>query len=196
MKQRPILFSAPMVRALLAGTKTQTRRVLHEKFSFLMSGDKPGHPGLAACPYGQPGERLWVREGVRLVATWNPDGEYDRADAAYIADGALAPIDAWPWKNKALPSIHMPRGVSRITLEVTGVHVERLCDISEADAKAEGVEPVRYDPEGDCWTATEAARTTPHRVAYEYLWGEINGFDSWAKNPWVWAISFRRLETP
>ena len=116
--------------------------------------------------------------------------------AHYIADGAPAPIDSWGWKNKALPAIHMPRNVSRLSLLLREVRVERLHDISEADAIAEGVEPVRYDPEGDCWTATEAARITPHRVAYEYLWNEINGWDpnAWNANPWVWVLGFEVLE--
>lgn len=195
-KERPILFSAPMVRALLAGSKTQTRRVVKQEcpdevdgccwvdidgvhqFAWTIGEDQDIHPSAAqfSCPYGQPGDRLWVREawayGIHALNSRNAEREGPwvyRADAA-AEQGRLG--DCWR------PSIHMRREASRITLEVTDVRVERLQDISEADAQAEGV---YTDP------------ACPAYDAYAQLWDEINGAGSWAANPWVWAVSFRRI---
>ena len=160
MADRPILFSAPMVRALLAGTKTQTRRVC--KLDVRSGMPEPELASLLrCCPYGVPGDRLWVRE------TWAPltVGYAYRADPVWNAP----PADRWH------PSIHMPRAASRITLEVTGVRVERLQDISEADVIAEGCP--RQMLYGTGW--------------YRDLWLKINGTGSWGANPWVWVIEFR-----
>ena len=196
MTDRPILFSAPMVRAILAGTKTQTRRALKvqpldvlpmkgEKFGKewvgLMTCDpKPGET-IFRCKFGVPGDRLWVRENgwerpertpkmMRDGAdTWSPyyfdaDG-YGEADAAQFKE----------WGFKRRPSIHMPRWASRITLEITGIRVERLQVISDEDAIAEGmpIDDAKHD--------------------YMGLWNKINGAGSYAANPWVWCISFRRV---
>lgn len=192
MKERPILFSAPMVRAVLAGTKTQTRRImrpqpevgpgglvgLHDKaleFWALESGESSWFVQ-GRSPFGAPGDRLWVRESFRMSASGGEVhypaslSDYDRAEKG-------------PWK----PSIHMPRAASRIDLEVTGIRVERLQDITEEDAQAEGAVAFPLDPEGDCWTDGK------RRTAFEHLWGEINGWDSWASNPWVWVVSFKRI---
>lgn len=173
MKDRPILFSAPMVRAILANTKTQTRRVarvnpMHQGMA-LEPGEMAHGIPLKTCPYGQPGDRLWVRE------TWAPltVGYAYRADPVWNGP----PADRWR------PSIHMPRAASRITLEVTGVRVEKLQDISEADAQAEGA--ARH--------ISPAAFLTGHRQGYRLLWESINGPDSWAANPWVWVIEFKRI---
>ena len=178
MKERPILFSAPMVRALLAGTKTQTRRIVKARDLEWMDV----HQGLREpdnaerCPYGQPGDRLWVRETF---------GHFERnenfapgCEVFYRADGESLAVERWR------PSIHMPRWASRITLEVTGVRVERLQDISEADATAEGVSAI----------PDEMRRATP-RCDFQALWQSINGPDSWAANPWVWIVEFRRSAT-
>lgn len=185
MKERPILFSAPMVRALLAGTKTQTRRVAknlpHESeyepglFSMMVVRDgklmeATGGVGMLKplCPYGQPGDRLWVRE------TWTEwEGTF-----LYRADFEGCEV-AWKWT----PSIHMPRKSSRITLEVTAVRVERLQDISEEDAKAEGAGGERYIGQGFDHCV--------HREAYRTLWNDINGPGSWDANPWVWVVEFK-----
>lgn len=198
MKERPILFSAPMVRAILAGTKTQTRRVVKPQprrvDGGVPFGDGPAwahaEPGSAMirCPYGQRGDRLWVRE------TWAPE-QYD-ADAttiaqieasvrmpAYAADFSGQP--AYKWR----PSIHMPRWASRITLEVTGVRVERLQDISEADAIAEGIVRAPYG----WWSGREGSSSPTAIGAYALLWEQINGPGSWDANPWVWVVEFRRL---
>jgi len=108
------------------------------------------------------------------------------------------PVDTYAFNwgiVKWRPSIHMPRWASRLTLEITSVHVERLQDISEEDAKDEGVKPFPYNPEGDCWTARGPGHD--YRNAFEYLWGEINGWDgskAWAANPWLWVIGFKPVE--
>ena len=185
MKERPILFSAPMVRALLAGTKTQTRRIIkpqHLAFfnqdAAAMLSDWNERP----LPYGQPGDRLWVRE------TWHDASSSLHSCALYRADG----IDLH-W-GKWAPSIHMPRWASRITLEITSVRVERLQEISIEDAKAEGA----WGPDDSIvqkvadYFGTDIFSANP-RKAFQMLWESINGPDSWAANPWVWAIEFRRV---
>lgn len=203
MKERPILFSAPMVRALLAGTKTQTRRVVKpEPTHFNPAGvprrAKPEGPStVITCPYGQPGDRLWVREThainphpseLGLTRDMIP-GTWDSAVAAagrviYAADpGAEIELDGRQWR----PSIHMPRAASRITLEITGVRVERLQDISEADAVAEGCQP-------QCEHDEDRRHQYTARWAYEVLWDRINGRSSWGANPWVWVVEFKREE--
>jgi hypothetical protein len=202
MKERPILFNGVMVRAILDGNKTQTRRVVKPQPHFFGSMTNPNQPfktldfGLHCpilCPYGQPGDRLWVRETwLEADAPRQPDGH---GKAIYAADYA----DAERPKTRWTPSIHMPRWASRITLEVTGVRVERLQDISEADAKAEG------SYLGRCACMSRHADKTPmdmmfnqtgchiHGTEFKALWKDINGADSWNANPWVWVIEFRRL---
>lgn len=212
MKERPILFSAPMVRALLAGTKTQTRRVVKARkdpdYGCHMSpGEIAGdeHPE-RLCPHGKPGDRLWVRE------TWYCDdyrvqrGPYLKPDDMDVAearsDGTLCyaadnrrPYEAEQpvWK----PSIHMPRWASRITLQVTGVRAERLQDISAADAWAEGIPgapPLGVHIERmDEWVRwSDGVMRDDPRSAYRALWEHINGPGSWDANPWVWVLEFRR----
>lgn len=203
MRERPILFSAPMVRALLAGTKTQTRRVVRYAEPDLVDAD--GWPlrdlaadgageVRAACPYGTTGDWLWVRE--TCLAREQPDG---LDGVQYLADQAFREIDntedaadAWIKLNHyggrgqghVVPSIHMPRWASRLTLEVTAVRVERLQDISDADAFAEGIQ--QCADEG--LTSDGTARGT-----YRALWESINGPGSWDANPWVWVVEFRRI---
>jgi hypothetical protein len=190
MTDRPILFSAPMVRAILAGTKTQTRRVVKLKpwqqieerddgtpWPWMYDDDRADDHWLP-CPYGQAGDRLWVREAWRVV--WSSDNEPPRElDAAYRfwyeADAPLQ--DGY---GKLRPSIHMPRFASRITLEITAVRVERLQQIDEADARAEGI----CRTECPDWHAT---------TDYRALWESINGPGSWDANPWVWVIEFKRV---
>lgn len=184
MKERPILFSGPMVCAILDGKKTQTRRVMkavkHPDFGNLYEPScmarEEQHAIERACPYGQPGDRLWVRE------TWNQfDGwagyryaaDYDGWGIGPDDDPDHVPDHEVRWK----PSIHMPRAASRITLELTGVRVEPLQAISDADSIAEGA---AGHPDGP-WHA------------YRSLWTLINGAESWAANPWVWVVEFKRL---
>ena len=190
MTERPILFSAPMVRAILDGNKTQTRRICKPAQFFSLSkvvevpdpqergqvyngshfGDEDGEVQFA-CPYGGRGDRLWVRE------SFSP---YEHREGCwYWADGNIAAHDC----TKPKPSIHMPRWASRITLEITGVRVERLQDISEADAWAEGCEGYDDDVTGGKSGYTE----------YCELWEKINGKGSWDLNPWVWVVEFKRV---
>jgi hypothetical protein len=201
MKKLPILMSAPMVRATLAGTKLQTRRAVKHpllcNLSFIVDcgdgwwGDEEGE-GQARCPYGQPGDRLWVREA------WSHDAEsleHCRASAEdAMGGGAYGPYyratevarDTLRWR----PSIHMPRWASRITLLITSVRVERLQAISEADALAEGIFATRGGfglPDGSHF------HTTDPRESYWSLWEAINGPGSVDANPWVWVVEFKKV---
>ena len=211
MKERPILFSAPMVRAILAGTKTQTRRVVKQQITPLADGsnwhqfDHRGSnycmnlrngtvsqwsPLLQFCPYGQPGDRLWVRETFCPIYPQDPhyNGgrpiEYDYA-ATYKHGHRLG--DLIGEKKKWSPSIHMPRSASRITLEITRVRVERLQNISGADAIAEGLSQT----EGGAWLP---GLCDYPEWAYRELWKQINGAGSWDANPWVWVVEFKRMK--
>lgn len=202
MKERPILFSGPMVRAILDGEQTQTRRVVNPQ-PIIWSDGVPGGKRLLfmavggidrarwRCPYGQPGDRLWVRE------TWTPTLLADVPAIEYRADGLLRPVSFEQWKTveaktkeqatRLRPSIHMPRWASRLTLEITGIRVERVQEISEEDAKAEGVDWKMWEKGGEPLQA---------RSPFRDLWDSINakrGF-GWDVNPWVWVVSFRKLE--
>lgn len=204
MKERPILFSGPMVRALLDGSKTQTRRVCKpaanlsavvevpdplergQVYNGSHFGDEDGEVQFA-CPYGGRGDRLWVRETfARIDGQTRPWIETDYR-ATYQHGDRLG--DSLGIKKRWSPSIHMPRHASRITLEITGVRVERLQEISEADARAEGAPPSH--PSIDRISREYGYADFP-RSWYAQLWGQINGADAWAANPWVWAIEFRR----
>lgn len=189
MKERPILFSAPMVRALLDGAKTQTRRVVKPQPDSISPDGMParffhqraigsGYPVQIRCPYGQPGDRLWVREA------WAPKAI--DPECTTVAYRATDDECNGPWK----PSIHMHRWASRIDLEVTGVRVERLQDISQSDARAEGAPPSH--PSIDRVSREFGYADFP-RSWYAQLWEQINGAGSWDANPWVWAVSFRRI---
>jgi hypothetical protein len=201
MADRPILFSAPMVRALLAGTKTQTRRVangvvaLHSRTGEALA--KPDSAGpRVACPYGQPGERLWVREAWAAHWMYNDlppsAARSEREDLRagdnrwYRADGEHAPSQLGTTPNglrgKWRAGMFMPRWASRFSLEVKGVRVERLQHITRGDAMAEG-----------CTFANMAKGSDP-REWYRELWTTINGPDSWAANPWVWVVEFKRVK--
>lgn len=211
-KERPILFSAPMVRAILDGRKTQTRRVVKARHA-----THPDYPtfdvrggtvyaleydsdGLKAewpmpCPYGQPGERLWVRETWAPVSTFDPSpdtGAFYRADYLddpHGPDGEKSPEGRYrTWK----PSIHMPRWASRIDLEITGVRFERLQDINEADAFHEGAERPECGP-FELHGVPVHPMTGSYQEGFKKLWQSINGPDSWAANPWVWVIEFQRI---
>lgn len=184
MKERPILFSAPMVCAILADTKTQTRRAFPNKTG--LHSREPHH-----CPYGQPGDRLWVRETFCPIYPQDPDYNagkpiaYDYA-ASYQHGDRLG--DSLGIKKKWKPSIHMPRIASRITLEITSVRVERLRDISEADAQAEGCALECMTPTGD-----DRGSAIYGPSGFKSLWESIYGSNSWSDNPWVWVVDFRRV---
>lgn len=197
MKERPILFSAPMVRAILAGTKTQTRRVVkHTHAPNLPSEIQEQREllGKPYCPYGDAGDRLWVREthfindyrGVKVPESERGDCEimYRATDEKIIAN--WEDDEGLVWK----PSIHMPRWASRILLEIVSVRCERLQDISEDEAKAEGVSPV-IEHSRDVYEGF--APQTQHKEAFKLLWESINGPGSWNANPFVWAVEFKRV---
>ena len=213
MKKHPILFKGEMVQAILDGRKTQTRRTVnvqpptdkHQLLNIMDSTDKrqvgKSHWAVLnaektnviesdkryfSCPYGKPGDRLWVREthaivprtayaqstGVQQVL--RPD---DSHDAAIYRQGWERSTGGIRW----CPSIHMPRWASRITLEITNVRVERLHDITPDDAEAEGIVITEH---------------TPQAVQqFSRLWRDINGDNSWASNPWVWVIEFKQVES-
>ncbi len=179
MTSRPILFSAPMVRALLNGSKTQTRRIC--KLDVRAGMPEPEVASLLkCCPYGQPGDELWVRETLDHDAA---RGHFYKATGMYVGpllDYEREPPPAIGLPTRAIPSIHMPRWASRITLRITEVRFERLQDISEADARAEGYE-----------LGAPPCIDNPLRW-YRHLWESINGKGSWAANPWVWALTFER----
>lgn len=235
-RERPILFSGPMVRAILEGRKTQTRRVVkpqpHDNFYPIDVGEyhpeRVGRDG-EFCPalktFGayddqsdypapfHPGDLLWVRESFYRFGHWEPvpgvRTKGNRQKWRFVADSDETRFDApveyrkgRHHKDPSTPAWHkrlgrfMPRALSRITLEATGVRVERLQDISEADAKAEGIErcggnmlrwqrfPDFADDDSYCTSARDSFRT---------LWESINGADSWDANPWVWVIEFKRV---
>ncbi|MEL5292672.1 hypothetical protein [Serratia nevei] len=198
MKERPVIFNSEMVRAIIDGRKTQTRRVIAnvspdnciplQKPTKTKDGiythvmDAPGH-GL--CPFGRVGDRLWVRETFA--------GHYlDDDQIQDIKDGRCKAKDLCEYRSDYgddadcadgwTPSIHMPRWASRILLEITAVRVERLNDISEEDARAEGA------PTELCIIGEK------HYMGFRTLWKSIYGEENWRANPWVWVIEFRRVE--
>lgn len=205
MKERGIIFNTEMVRAILDGRKTQTRRIMNNQpctltgetisvqqddFNFRWTGDLYNDTsGWFACPLGNIGDRLWVREtfGNRVVRdALGGYGEFityraSKPDAVYCtcASGDVIPM-------KWTPSIHMPRRYSRITLEITNIRVERLNDISNDDAKSEG-----------CWYGRGGGvpdKAITPSDQFPTLWEEIYGDGSWSSNPWVWVIKFKKVE--
>jgi hypothetical protein len=212
-----------MVRAVLDGSKTQTRRVVKPAPQMVKDGgihDWQGDAGSLmrlldkegrTCPYGGSGDRLWVREAWRAARGWDqtkpaliPQGSPVR----FEADGSAINLDAWDEDEpreygKLRPNIFIPRWASRIDLEITGIRVERLQDCSEADAKSEGIhsEPYvwrdcEYPLPDIAYRATQEAtsRFSSPRDAYRDLWEQINGPGSWDANPWVWCISFKVIK--
>lgn len=190
MREHPILFSAPMVRAILEGRKTQTRRIWKQPTDLVLKGDylykdahaaKDGWNPIAReeiiCPYGRTGDHLWVRE------TFSDNGK--RGFLYRATDGEML-----KWK----PSIYMPRRASRIDLLIKTVRVERLHDITEEDALAEGVQ--------DDLIGTDFSSPPPGPGVYiagpitwfAQLWSRINGIENWRENPWVWVIEFERIK--
>lgn len=202
MKERPILFSGPMVRALLAGTKTQTRRIVKPapgpefwdhagyelvicddglmRFAWKEDGKVSPYSPEVRCPYGHRGDRLWVKETVSESEPGTYLGGRLQPSVWYRADNNRP---TWA-DRKWTPSIHCARRLSRITLEITGVRVERLWSITEADAKAEGCTTRTYRDGRGQETAA---------IAYRSLWIDINGSASWDANPWVWVVEFKRV---
>ncbi|MDW3682986.1 hypothetical protein RA280_14760 [Cupriavidus sp. CV2] len=218
-KEHPIRFSGAMVRAILDDRKTQTRQIMKPQPTPGLDGwdwswPIPGKnvtPGTfdrwradaknplspRYCPYGKPGDRLWVRETHRAVYPQDPtyNGgepiEYDYR-ATYKPGDRLCDPTRWT------PSIHMPRAACRLVLEVTRVRVERLNDCSFEDALAEGIPDYRQMLTEQC-THGESADACARRLRwpqrqYALLWDEINGAGAWEANPWVWVVEFRRVQ--
>ncbi|GJH15010.1 hypothetical protein CBA19CS22_00730 [Caballeronia novacaledonica] len=221
MREIPMLFSGAMVRAILDGRKTQTRRVVKSSRAWPIefvggAGDREdpscyGFEDLNSaqwwtlapsdavdshqipCPYGAPGDRLWVREACGAHELREGlDGVRYAADGGFVPiDGTQEAVDWWIVLNSyrglkcaTVPPIHMPRWASRITLEITGVRVERLQEISQDDAEAEGINFLRSVPDAD--------ETLDARGLFHCLWDGINGDGAWAANPWVWVVEFKR----
>jgi hypothetical protein len=215
MKERGIRFNGPMVRAILEGRKTQTPRLINwdrqkidgvrasigpEGFKTITKNTIETVPWSSEnlkrldCPYGVPGDRLWVREswtaygdskGTMVPKSMLPSRNCD-GGIVYRAD---YPEAEGPWR----PSIHLPRWASRITLEITDIRVQRVQEISEEDAKAEGAEAFPFGNQR--LTTGEVGADMPFRSGFAVLWDEIytdRGFP-WKSNPWVWAISFKRI---
>ena len=206
MKERPILFSAPMVSAILEGRKTQTRRVLKEQppltnkeimplytmepepkvtevtMHEVMEDEMPFPSSISRhkCPYGKIGDRLWVRETFRLFDSDEcPHSDFPCGCPSWGTPLYRASHDCLDGE-KWTPSIHMPRSASRILLEITNVHVEQLQNISESDCLKEGVgSPILRDCK---------------KPKFMQLWESINGTGSWNKNPWVWVVEFKIIQ--
>lgn len=194
-RERPILFSGPMVRAILDGHKTQTRRTLDNWDWVPVTGGF--RPCATSRRYGEPGDRLWVREAFRLRADQDdkpPRDDWWKSGAWYAADPDSEPSGCAGGAGKLRPGIFMPRWASRITLEVTHVRVQRLNEISDDDAKAEGAAH-RIAPGGDLHGAfAHVPGEIGYAAHFRDLWERINGKRApWASNPWVWAITFRRV---
>jgi hypothetical protein len=198
MTERPILFSAEMVRAILDGRKTQTRRMMKPQPSTvddagrwyrMQSGGESLMNSAYPCPYGDTGDTLWVRETCAIVGSVDPGWVLYRA-SGYEAECARHGFDR-PYPDEKLvrwrPSIHMPRWASRITLRITDIRVERLQDITEDDARAEGCDPARWIDETD-------VGMEGYREGFARLWNKINGPGAWGANPWVWVVSFEKVK--
>lgn len=221
-KERPMLFSGLMVLAILAGNKTQTRRVVkniphgdHHGTDIMdwplsyCKTESSGRHFLAVqtdvddndrkeifCPYGQVGDKLWVRE------TWQTHCDQDHLSPRDLDHNSAIQYPATydGWVSKKRPSIFMPRWASRILLEITSISVERLHDISVEDAKAEGIEPIHW-PDLSIKYPDYVSKTKGRRItnlfpkqSYFTLWESINGRKSLESNPWVWVVEFKRVE--
>lgn len=211
MKERPILFNTEMVRAILTGRKTQTRRVVKFKdhqptteLNFLPSVyphfqfEAGNRHWQAECPYGKKGDVLWVRESCLWVMSDHaPDlleGSRDRTQWVYKAseheDFMKYAKEQYGYKWK--PSIHMPKDAARIWLRITNVRVERLQDITRSEIRREGL----ICPKELCGDDTHPNYRQWYPQAWKELWQSINGENSWKANPWVWVVEFERVEKP
>lgn len=230
-KERPILFSTPMVQAILDGRKTQTRRTrgLEEinknpddwkegtttqlcrfwdadkeedpnpidiRYGFIFNGN--GNQELyIPCPYGKPGDRLWVRETWQITNFLHPSNE----NYGYVYKASENGKDwqenteEWKWK----PSIHMPKAAARIWLEVTDISLERLQAISEEDAISEGIKPIWINDDSSCNKfknyINNGKDSLSPKDSFRSLWESINGAESWDRNPWIWVVKFKVLST-
>ncbi len=221
IRERPIIFKSEMVKAILEGRKTMTRKPLKiqpsHKFAifadyktdlgfnkskesfwvgFWLNGSSDaGSPGYFKCPYGQPGDRLWVRENF-----WTPpkEEESSKFGIQYDADATQADLvnakrDLLPLGWKHHPSIFMAKRFSRITLEITNIRVERVQEITEEDAIKEGI--IKKEGYGDAGLLTGyfPGNCEEARIAFGVLWDSIYGKEIWERNDWVWAIEFKSI---
>ncbi len=225
MKEHPIIFSTPMVKAILEGRKTQTRRltgkgmeiinanpnawhlapyhaqgmIWNGKALYQWDNDKLQDPHgeskmcTIGCPYGQAGDRLWVREAHRFITEKGTPNDF----GVVFKDGCInffrdnAGVMNYPVEDRWRPSIFMPRWASRILLEITEVRVQRVREISEQGATAEGI-----NEESPLFNAYEPHYDLHRKDAFCRLWGSINAKHPWGSNPWVWVVSFRKLNEP
>lgn len=187
VKECPMLFSAPMVRALLDGSKTQTRRIVKPQpfREDYMAEEGVRRQFATLSPYGQPGDRIWVRETFCLEDNGHKEWPIFRADGTVLPQRPTTRKPA-----RWTPSIHMPRWASRILLEIISVRVERLNDCSDADAVAEGI---GLNPSAIGMKLTNPPGESMAIAMYHALWDSINGAGSWADNPWVWVVEFKRV---
>lgn len=217
-----MLFSAPMVRAILAGTKTQTRRVVKPQppcgCSYSINGAQShalcfksetttwvaptpkSTDHRLQCPYGQPGERIWVRETWAAWSSFSDEADEVEGTAQDLVERGISRAhisyraDYQTHADRWRPSIFMPRWASRITLEIVSMRVERLQEISEADALAEGLYPNPKYAHAKLYTWDGIQGNSNNPIyAYQLLWESINGAGSWELNPWVWVVEFKRI---
>lgn len=206
MRERGMIFNAEMVRAILNGSKTQTRRIVksqyqHESqqlvkcedglFRWWIRGAQIPHGGPVNQKYGKVGDRIWVRETWAEAGAGAPELTLYRANYPEHVPSHyenITPVSDIRWT----PSIHMPRWASRILLEITAVRVERLNAISDKDAQAEGLE--RYNDDGIVYYGPYGRGDCRPERAFSELWQSIYGESSWQANPWVWVIEFKRVE--
>lgn len=230
MKERSAILKPHEVRAILAGTQTQFRRIMKPQpyddefgrtwWRWSKHRASTGRQDwIEHCPFGVPGDVLWVRESGRVLkhaCDHDPVVQKDRWEVVgwEYADGTIKqlgdfdpPVSEWldDCQRVGRPSIHMPRWASRLTLRITDVRVERLQDISEEDAKAEGLEVMNFTgwgdepglprvPEPDHFRGFQGAEWEEYPVAaYRALWERIHGPGSWEANPWVWVVPFERI---
>ena len=177
---KSIIFNSEMIRVILDDRKTHTRRVIKDQTKAEKYHYQPGFASLSN-PYGQPGDRLWVRETL----AYDPmDGKPKSIRDSFLYSATACKEDLY--YTKSVASIHMPRWASRITLEVTDVRVERVQEISLNDINAEGI------PLSKCWRREDVRIDL--RTNFEDLWNSIYGKDAWDKNPYVWVVSFKRIK--
>jgi hypothetical protein len=211
MRELPIRYLAPMVRAVLDGSKTQTRRIVKDQSDMEFDANDPtyglywrsyateahGEDAKVCCPYGNPGDRQWVQEAWRVSSAHDdlpPSKLPSGLTVEYLADGPGM------FEGRTRPSIYMPRWASRITLQITDVRVMRLQDISEADAQAEGIAelPLQAGQPGARWSADPTQPALHGRSpidAFQRLWESIYGRSSELDNPIVWAISSQLIHS-
>jgi hypothetical protein len=216
MNWHPILYSTPMVQAILQGRKTMTRRIMkiqpnEDGVSYMKNAPldweqiyndvwKPwkletdeGEALSVLCPYGCPGDILWVRERFELFDRGTDDNGFD-GYLRYVADQKEIRWPSHPLSPCIKPSIHMPKAACRLFLKIKSIKVERLHDISQADAIAEGVERLYNTTSLVYKNYMFKDDVVDAKNSFKSLWQKINGIESWQQNPWVWVIKFEKID--